>query len=118
MSDEDSPIINKLYSTPESKEKTVSKFKNIIDDIELKLKKPKQNTSNSNLDTKSDTNNKPDKKEENRINNNNNNDKQIKKVNSFENGQIKKKTYIKINNNKSSLLSRVNKAKENIIIPK
>ena len=81
MSDEDSPIINKLYSTPESKEKTVSKFKNIIDDIELKLKKPKQNTSNSNLDTKSDTNNKPDKKEENKINNNNNNDKQIKKEN-------------------------------------
>ena len=114
MSDEDSPIINKLYSTPESKEKTVSKFKNIIDDIELKLKKPKQNTSNSNLDTKSNTNNKPEKKEENKINNNNNNDKQIKKVNSFENGQIKKKTYTKIKHNNSSLLSRVNKAKEKI----
>ena len=113
MSDEDSPIINKLYSTPESKEKTVSKFKNIIDDIELKLKKPKQNTTNSNLDTKSNTNNKPEKKEENKINNNNN-DKQIKKVNSFENGQIKKKTYTKIKNNNSSLLSRVNKAKEKI----
>ena len=113
MSDEDSPIINKLYTTPESKEKTVSKFKNIIDDIELKLKKPKQNTSNSNLDTKSNTNNEPEKKEENKINNNNN-DKKIKKFNSFENGQLKKKTYTKIKNNNPSLLSRVNKAKEKI----
>ena len=32
MSDEDSPIMDKLYSTPESKEKTRSKFKNLLDD--------------------------------------------------------------------------------------
>ena len=60
MSDEDSPVIDKLYSSPESKEKTRSKFKNILDDIELKLQKPKKNTTNSNLETDSNTN-KPEK---------------------------------------------------------
>ena len=66
MSDEDSPIINKLYSTPTSKDKTVSKFKNIIDDIELKMKRHKKSITSSNLDTNSNTaNNKTDKNKSN-----------------------------------------------------
>ena len=119
MSDEDSPIIDKLYSTPESKEKTRSKFKNLLDDIELKLQKPKKNTTNSNLETNSNTSsntNKPEKNKEKNININNNT-KQIKNFNSFEKGQLKKgenkkKTYTKIKNNNNSLLQRINKEKD------
>jgi len=119
MSDEDSPIIDKLYSTPESKEKTRSKFKNLLDDIELKLQKPKKNTTNSNLETNSNTSsntNKPEKNKEKNINVNNNS-KPIKNFNSFEKGQIKKgenkkKTYTKIKNNNNSLLQRINKEKD------
>ena len=85
MSDEDSPVINKLYSTPESKEKTVSKFKNIIDDIELKMKKHKKSITSSELDTNSNTNNKTEKNNENKTKNQN-----------------------------SSLLSRMNKEKEKL----
>ena len=41
MSDDDeSPIKEKIFATPESKDKTSSKFKNILDDIELKMPKP------------------------------------------------------------------------------
>ena len=119
MSDEDSPIIDKLYSTPESKEKTRSKFKNILDDIELKLQKPKKSTTNSNLETNSNTSsntNKPEKNKEKNINVNNNS-KPIKNFNSFEKGQLKKgenkkKTYTKIKNNNNSLLQRINKEKD------
>ena len=117
MSDEDSPIINKLYSTPESKEKTVSKFKNIIDDIELKMKKHKKSITSSELDTNSNTNNKTEKNNENKTNNDNK--KEINKFNSFENGKLKKpenkkKTFNKTKNQNSSLLSRMNKEKEKL----
>ena len=119
MSDEDSPIIDKLYSTPESKEKTRSKFKNILDDIELKLQKPKKSTTNSNLETNSNTSsntNKPEKNKEKNINVNNNS-KPIKNFNSFEKGQLKKgenkkKTFTKMKNNDNSLLQRINKEKD------
>ena len=114
MSDEDSPIINKVYSTPRSKDKTVSKFKNIIDDIELKMKKHKKSITSSNLDTNSNTNNKIE-------NNKSSNDikKEINKFNSFENGKIKKaenkkKTFNKTRNQNSSLLSRINQEKEKL----
>ena len=114
MSDEDSPIINKLYSTPSSKDKTVSKFKNIIDDIELKMKKHKKNITSSNLDTNSNTNNKIENNKSS-----NDNKKEINKFNSFENGKIKKaenkkKTFNKTRNQNSSLLSRINQEKEKL----
>ena len=114
MSDEDSPIINKLYSTPRSKDKTISKFKNIIDDIELKMKKPKKNITSSNLDTNSNTNNKIENNKSS-----NDNKKEINKFNSFENGKIKKaenkkKTFNKTRNQNSSLLSRINQEKEKL----
>ena len=117
MSDENSPIIDKLYSTPESKEKTQSKFKNILDDIELRLQKPKKNETNSNLDTNSNTN-KPEKnKEKNK--DINNNSKPIKNFNSFGNSQIKKgenkkKTYTKIKYNSNPLIQRMKKEKEKL----
>ena len=114
MSDEDSPIINKLYSTPSSKDKTVSKFKNIIDDIELKMKKHKKSITSSNLDTNSNTNNKIENNKSS-----NDNKKEINKFNSFENGKIKKaenkkKTFNKTRNQNSSLLSRINQEKEKL----
>ena len=114
MSDEDSPIINKLYSTPRSKDKTVSKFKNIIDDIELKMKKHKKSITSSNLDTNSNTNNKIENNKSS-----NDNKKEINKLNSFENGKIKKaenkkKTFNKTRNQNSSLLSRINQEKEKL----
>ena len=114
MSDEDSPIINKLYSTPSSKDKTVSKFKNIIDDIELKMKKHKKSITSSNLDTNSNTNNKIENNKSS-----NDNKKEINKINSFENGKIKKaenkkKTFNKTRNQNSSLLSRINQEKEKL----
>ena len=114
MSDEDSPIINKLYSTPRSKDKTVSKFKNIIDDIELKMKKHKKSMTSSNLDTNSNTNNKIENNKSS-----NDNKKEINKFNSFENGKIKKaenkkKTFNKTRNQNSSLLSRINQEKEKL----
>lgn len=114
MSDEDSPIINKLYSTPRSKDKTVSKFKNIIDDIELKMKKHKKSITSSNLDTNSNTNNKIENNKSS-----NDNKKEINKFNSFENGKIKKaenkkKTFNKTRNQNSSLLSRINQEKEKL----
>ena len=114
MSDEDSPIINKLYSTPRSKDKTVSKFKNIIDDIELKMKKHKKSITSSNLDTNSNKNNKI---ENNKLSNDNK--KEINIFNSFENGKIKKaenkkKTFNKTRNQNSSLLSRINQEKEKL----
>ena len=114
MSDEDSPIINKLYSTPSSKDKTVSKFKNIIDDIELKMKKHKKSITSSNLDTNSNTNNKIENNKSS-----NDNKKEINKFNSFENGKIKKaenkkKTFNKTRNQNSTLLSRINQEKEKL----
>ena len=114
MSDEDSPIINKLYSTPRSKDKTVSKFKNIIDDIELKMKKHKKSITSSNLDTNSNTNNKIENNKSS-----NDNKKEANKFNSFENGKIKKaenkkKTFNKTRNQNSSLLSRINQEKEKL----
>ena len=114
MSDEDSPIINKLYSTPSSKDKTVSKFKNIIDDIELKMKKHKKSMTSSNLDTNSNTNNKIENNKSS-----NDNKKEINKFNSFENGKIKKaenkkKTFNKTRNQNSSLLSRIKQEKEKL----
>ena len=114
MSEEDSPIINKLYSTPSSKDKTVSKFKNIIDDIELKMKKHKKSITSSNLDTNSNTNNKIENNKSS-----NDNKKEANKFNSFENGKIKKaenkkKTFNKTRNQNSSLLSRINQEKEKL----
>ena len=114
MSDEDdSPIADKLYSTPESKQKTRSKFKNILDDIELKLQKQnKKNVTNSNLETNSNTN-KIEKKSEKNININNN-VKKIKNFNSSANIQSKKlENNKKIkSNNKNALLQRMKKDKE------
>ena len=114
MSDEDdSPIADKLYSTPESKQKTRSKFKNILDDIELKLQKQnKKNVTNSNLETNSNTN-KIEKNSEKNINANNNG-KKIKNFNSSANIQSKKfENNKKIkDNNKNALLQRMKKDKE------
>ena len=113
MSDEDdSPIADKLYSTPESKQKTRSKFKNILDDIELKLQKQnKKNVTNSNLETNSNTN-KIEKNSEKNINANNG--KKIKNFNSSANIQSKKfENNKKIkDNNKNALLQRMKKDKE------
>ena len=114
MSDEDdSPIADKLYSTPESKQKTRSKFKNILDDIVLKLQKQnKKNVTNSNLETNSNTN-KIEKNSEKNINTNNNG-KKIKNFNSSANIQSKKfENNKKIkDNNKNALLQRMKKDKE------
>ena len=89
--DEESPIISKSYGTPESKGKSHSKFKNLIDDIELKLKKPQKNNTNSISDTDNTTNNKSEKSNETKENKiNANNTKSINKFNSFGGGEIKK----------------------------
>ena len=109
MSDDDSsPIKEKTFSTPESRQKISSKFKNILDDLEFKSQKLlKNNTkekennitstsnSNSNLDTAVNSdNNKKDIVINNSKNKNNqnkiNNKKLVKKFNSFEGGQLKK----------------------------
>jgi len=111
--EDDSPIADKLYSTPESKQKTRSKFKNILDDIELKLQKQnKKNVTNSNLETNSNTN-KIEKNSEKNINANNNG-KKIKNFNSSANIQSKKfENNKKIkDNNKNALLQRMKKDKE------
>ena len=108
--DEDISISDKLYSTPESKEKTRSKFKNLLDDIELKMQKQnKKNVTNSNLETNSNTN-KPEKNDDKNITNNND-DKKIKNFNSSVNFQSKKfEKNKKINdNNKNALLQRMKK---------
>ena len=111
--DEDISISDKLYSTPESKEKTRSKFKNLLDDIELKIQKQnKKNVTNSNLETNSNTN-KIEKNSEKNININNNG-KKIKNFNSSANIQSKKlENNKKIkDNNKNALLQRMKKDKE------
>ena len=108
--DEDISISDKLYSTPESKEKTRSKFKNLLDDIELKMQKQnKKNVTNSNLETNSNTN-KPEKNDDKNISNNND-DKKIKNFNSSANFHSKKfEKNKKINdNNKNALLQRMKK---------
>ena len=108
--DEDISISDKLYSTPESKEKTRSKFKNLLDDIELKMQKQnKKNVTNSNLETNSNTN-KPEKNDDKNISNNND-DKKIKNFNSSANFHSKKfEKNKKINdNNKNALIQRMKK---------
>ena len=108
--DEDISISDKLYSTPESKEKTRSKFKNLLDDIELKMQKQnKKNVTNSNLETNSNTN-KPEKNDDKNITNNND-DKKIKNFNSSSNFHSKKfEKNKKINdNNKNALIQRMKK---------
>ena len=108
--DEDISISDKLYSTPESKEKTRSKFKNLLDDIELKMQKQnKKNVTNSNLETNSNTN-KPEKNDDKNISTNND-DKKIKNFNSSANFHSKKfEKNKKINdNNKNALLQRMKK---------
>ena len=108
--DEDISISDKLYSTPESKEKTRSKFKNLLDDIELKMQKQnKKNVTNSNLETNSNTN-KPEKNDDKNITNNND-DKKIKNFNSSANFHSKKfEKNKKINdNNKNALIQRMKK---------
>ena len=111
MSDvEDISISDKLYSTTESKEKTRSKFKNLLDDIELKMQKQnKKNVTNSNLETNSNTN-KPEKNDDKNITNNND-DKKIKNFNSSSNFHSKKfEKNKKINdNNKNALIQRMKK---------
>ena len=115
--DEESPIISKSYGTPESKGKSHSKFKNLIDDIELKLKKPQKNNTNSISDTDNTSNNKPEKSNETKENKiNANNTKSINKFNSFGGGEIKKienkkKFNVKSKNQNSSLISRMKKEK-------
>ena len=108
--DEDISISDKLYSTPESKEKTRSKFKNLLDDIELKMQKQnKKNVTNSNLETNSNTN-KPEKNDEKNISNNND-DKKIKNFNSsanFHSKKFEKNKKIK-ENNKNALIQRMKK---------
>ena len=108
--DEDISISDKLYSTPESKEKTRSKFKNLLDDIELKIQKQnKKNVTNSNLETNSNTN-KPEKNDDKNISNNND-DKKIKNFNSSANFHSKKfeKNKKINNNNKNALIQRMKK---------
>ena len=108
--DEDISISDKLYSTPESKEKTRSKFKNLLDDIELKMQKQnKKNVTNSNLETNSNTN-KPEKNDDKNITNNND-DKKIKNFNSSVNFQSKKSEKNKKikDNNKNALIQRMKK---------
>ena len=106
MSDDDeSPIKEKIFATPESKDKTSSKFKNILDDIELKMPKPKSyikkaddDSTNSKLDTNNSISNNKDSikdpKNKNQLNNKENNiklnQKSIRKFNSFEEGSLKK----------------------------
>ena len=108
--DEDISISDKLYSTPESKEKTRSKFKNLLDDIELKMQKQnKKNVTNSNLETNSNTN-KPEKNDDKNITNNND-DKKIKNFNSsvnFQSKKFEKNKKIK-DNNKNALIQRMKK---------
>ena len=110
--DENTPIKEKIYSTPESKDKTRSKFKNILDDLELKMPKPKsftkkseQDSTNSKTDTnntnsissiknsknkiQSQSNNKNDLVNNSKTKNNKQNPK-IRKFNSFEGGSLKK----------------------------
>ena len=140
MSDDDSsPIKEKTFSTPESRQKISSKFKNNLDDFEFKSQKLlKNNTkekennitsnsnsnSNSNLDTAINSdNNKKDIVINNSNNKNNqnkiNNKKLVKKFNSFEGGQLKKnekknneiskKSSNNNTNNNALLLSRMSK---------
>ena len=108
--DEDISISDKLYSTPESKEKTRSKFKNLLDDIELKMQKQnKKNVTNSNLETNSNTN-KPEKNDDKYISTNND-DKKIKNFNSsvnFQSKKFEKNKKIK-DNNKNALIQRMKK---------
>ena len=112
MSDDDTPVKEKVYSTPESKDKTRSKFKNILDDLELKMQKPKsfikkseQDSINSKTDinnastissiknsknkTQSQSNNKSNIANNSKSKNNKQNPK-IRKFNSFEEGSLKK----------------------------
>jgi len=116
MSDDDgAPVKEKIYSTPEGKDKTRSKFKNILEDLELKMQKPKtfitkieEDSTNSKLDTnisasisnnknyikdsknkvQSQSNSKTDTSN-NKLNNNKQNSKTIRKFNSFEDGSLK-----------------------------
>ena len=49
MSDDDgTPIKEKIYATPESKNKSRSKFDNILNELELKMPKQKANTKKTN----------------------------------------------------------------------
>lgn len=87
--DEGTPVKQKIYSTPEGKEKTRSKFKNILDDLELKMPKPKsfikkteQESTNSKIDTTNSkidtTNSKVELNNTNTISNNKNTNKDSK----------------------------------------
>ena len=112
MSDDGTPIKEKIFSTPEGKDKTRSKFKNILDDLELKMAKPKsfikkEEPEKDNKNSKSDINNsnivsnnknsmKDLKNKMNSTSNNKtinnlkfNNNKKIRKFNSFEEGSLK-----------------------------
>ena len=112
MSDDDgTPIKEKIYSTPESKNKSRSKFDNILNELELKMPKQKTNlrkteddSTNSKLDT-SNSNNKESTKDtknksqsNSKTNNNKQNTKGIRKFNSFEEGSLKKTNKKKVHN--------------------
>ena len=112
MSDDDgTPIKEKIYSTPESKNKSRSKFDNILNELELKMPKQKTNlrkteddSTNSKLDM-SNSNNKDstkDTKNKSQSNSKTNNSKQnakgIRKFNSFEEGSLKKTNKKKVHN--------------------
>ena len=112
MSDDDTPVKEKVYSTPESKDKTHSKFKNILDDLELKMQKPKsfiKKSEQDSINSKTDTNNastissikNSKNKTQSQSNNksyiannskskNNKQNPKIRKFNSFEEGSLKK----------------------------
>ena len=115
MSDDDgTPIKEKIYATPESKNKSRSKFDNILNELELKMPKQKTNlrkteddSTNSKLDT-SNSNNKESTKDtknksqsNSKTNNNKQNQKSIRKFNSFEGGSLKKTNKKKENNSTS-----------------
>ena len=133
--DDDTPVKEKIYATPESKDKTHSKFKNILDDLELKMQKPKsfvkkleQDSINSKLDinnsnsisnnknsikelkTKTISNNKNDNNNNIKINNFKQNPK-IRKFNSFEEGSLKNNKN-KTNNSKTKTNENIDKNKD------
>ena len=112
--DDDIPKKEKIFSTPEAKNKTHSRFKNILDDIELKMSKPnsyikkvdedstisKSDTNNSisnNKDSIKDLKNKDQSK--NKVHNIKQNQKSIRKFNSFEEGSLKKENKKENNQN-------------------
>ena len=112
--DDSPPVKEKVFSTPESKDKTYSKFKNILDDLELKAK-PKsliKKTEPSSINSKSDTtNNSTTNTNSNTASNNKNSTKEQKSKLQPQNGNITTSDKNDINNSK---LKNKNKFKDRI----